>query len=59
MQLWLLSPFLIFIFIFTFYQKGRNSLLGLIGSCIVSVLCAILRGIYLISKYFCCAETAH
>lgn len=37
----------------------RNSVLGLIGICIISVLYAVLRSIYTISKYFYCADTAH
>lgn len=37
----------------------RNPVLGLIGTCIISVLCAVLRSIYIISKYFYCADTAH
>lgn len=45
---------------FSFFPPfTRNSILGLIGTCIISVQCTVLRSIYIISKYFYCADAAH
>lgn len=45
---------------FSFFPPfTRNPILGLIGTCIISVLCAVLSNIYITSKYFYCADTAH